>query len=233
MAKERLNMVWNEMKQRCTNSKHHAYKYYGGRGIMVCEEWEKYKNFKQWALSSGYNENAKRGECTLDRIDVNGNYEPSNCRWASIKEQNLNKRSNVHITARGETHTITEWSEITGMSFSALYNRYRTGWEEEDIVSIPVKPVKVRTAKNDKPKTPTKKGKDVDTTKEWYSLSDLQALGYGSRRTILYDIYEGDFAAGNPGGGKWLIKKSEYDEWLQTRNKRRRRNRWQMCRHSR
>lgn len=73
----------------------------------------------------------------------------------------------------------------------------------------------------------------MGSKKEWYSITELSEMGYGSRATIRQHIALGDFGAGNPGGGKWLIKKSEYDEWLQTRNKRRRRNRWQMYRHSR
>lgn len=95
--KERLYRVWQDMKCRCHYpSSGKSYKNYGGRGITVCEEWNKsYEAFRTWAHENGYDENAPRGQCTLDRIDVNGNYEPSNCRWVSMKLQNNNRRNNV------------------------------------------------------------------------------------------------------------------------------------------
>jgi hypothetical protein len=92
---DRLYAVWRAMKQRCQRSKNPAYKYYGGRGITVCSEWQDYKSFKEWAYKSGYDETAERGECTIDRIDPNGNYEPTNCRWVDMKTQNNNKRKVV------------------------------------------------------------------------------------------------------------------------------------------
>lgn len=90
----RLYEVWHGMKKRCYCKTSSGYQYYGGRGITVCEEWQNsFEIFEKWAFSNGYDENAKFGDCTLDRIDVNGNYEPSNCRWVSMAEQNKNKRS--------------------------------------------------------------------------------------------------------------------------------------------
>lgn len=89
---ERLFHVWRTMKARCLSKTNHAYSYYGGRGIRICDEWaNSYPAFRQWAYSNGYDETAKRGECTIDRIDVNGNYEPSNCRWVDMATQSLNK----------------------------------------------------------------------------------------------------------------------------------------------
>lgn len=81
------------MKQRCELETSLHYKSYGGRGIKLCDEWHDYETFKNWAYSSGYDENAPRGQCTIDRIDVNGNYEPSNCRWVSMEVQAKNKRN--------------------------------------------------------------------------------------------------------------------------------------------
>ena len=89
----RLYYVWLDMKTRCENPKVNSYKNYGGRGVKICEAWRNsFQAFHDWAMSNGYDPNAKRGDCTLDRIDVNGNYCPDNCRWVDMKVQNSNKR---------------------------------------------------------------------------------------------------------------------------------------------
>ena len=89
----RLYNVWCGIKRRCFNINCQEYKYYGLRGITICEEWKNdFEQFYNWAMLNGYNEYAKFGECTIDRIDVNGNYEPRNCRWITLKEQSKNKR---------------------------------------------------------------------------------------------------------------------------------------------
>ena len=94
-GKERLYRVWLGMRQRCNNPNCNRYSLYGGRGISICSEWNDYSVFRGWAMEHGYNPEASRGECTIDRIDVNGNYEPSNCRWVNMKTQRENQRKEV------------------------------------------------------------------------------------------------------------------------------------------
>jgi hypothetical protein len=92
-SRGRLYSVWIDIKKRCYNPKYKQYKDYGGRGIKVCDEWlHDFSSFKEFALAHGYNSNAKYGECTIDRIDVNGNYCPENCRFVDMKTQCNNKR---------------------------------------------------------------------------------------------------------------------------------------------
>lgn len=105
----RLYVIWRHMMERCEKAADPAYKHYGGRGVSICKEWHDYETFRSWAISSGYDETL-----TLDRIDVNGNYEPNNCRWATHREQQLNRRNNVRVSFGGETKTLSEWAEIFG-----------------------------------------------------------------------------------------------------------------------
>lgn len=128
--------VYTGIKQRCLNPKCKDYPKYGGRGIKICQEWlDDFDNFYAWAYANGYDETAPKGQCTLDRINVNGNYCPENCRWISIREQNSNKNNNHSVTYCGETHTIAEWARITGMSESALYNRANRNWDLDQMFS--------------------------------------------------------------------------------------------------
>ena len=93
MRYNRIYGVWCTMNQRCSNPNYKGYKYYGGRGIKVCDEWKHNpQSFFEWAFDNGYNEHAKTGDCTIDRINVNGDYEPDNCRWVNMKIQASNKR---------------------------------------------------------------------------------------------------------------------------------------------
>lgn len=104
-AGSRLYVVWNGIKARTTNPKNSRYQHYGARGIVLCEEWQDFDAFRRWALENGYDEDAPYGKCTIDRIDVNGNYEPSNCRWVDLHTQAKNKRRKRHGT---EVHTIQQ-----------------------------------------------------------------------------------------------------------------------------
>lgn len=124
---------WQEMRRRCLNSSRENYKWYGGRGITICEQWISFSAFL-----------ADMGPCpdkyTLDRFpDTNGNYEPQNCRWASRKEQVRNRRSNRPITINGETLLMVEWSERNGISKGTIINRLKIGWTAEEAISTPVR----------------------------------------------------------------------------------------------
>lgn len=132
-SRSRLYRVWIGMKGRCNNCKNKAYSYYGGRGIKVCQDWnESYALFRDWALANGYQENL-----TIDRIDVNGNYCPENCRWVSMKVQMNNTRANRRITLNGETKTMAEWSESTGLSYETIRNRTIKGKPADEVLQMP------------------------------------------------------------------------------------------------
>lgn len=89
---ERLYGVWLGIRKRCYCENSAEYKWYGGRGIAMCKEWDDYSAFRDWAFSNGYDASAPKYKCTIDRINVNGNYEPKNCRWVDMHVQNTNKR---------------------------------------------------------------------------------------------------------------------------------------------
>ena len=110
------------MKSRCYREKDISYKNYGGRGIKVCEEWLDIRNFEKWVEQNPYFEGA-----TIDRIDNDGDYSPENCRWATMYEQDNNRRNTIMIEWKGECHSLSEWSEIIGINKSTLKNRYWRG----------------------------------------------------------------------------------------------------------
>jgi hypothetical protein len=124
------NLWWN-IKRRCNDSTIPSYKNYGGRGISICKEWMDYSEFYKWSLNNGY----RRG-LTIDRIDVNGNYEPSNCRWVDWKTQERNRSNNHLLTYNDETHCISEWSEITGINKRTIRGRLLRGWSVKDALTI-------------------------------------------------------------------------------------------------
>ena len=115
---KRLHKIWESMRERCSYDKHPHYKSYGGRGIKVCDGWSDYIPFAKWAFRNGYAENL-----TIDRIDVNGNYEPSNCRWITMADQLSNKRTNHYVWVDGERMTVSQCSRKYKIPKSTV--RYR------------------------------------------------------------------------------------------------------------
>ena len=140
----RLYRVWRSMLNRCEyinegNSSAHYHKL----GITVCDAWKDYTVFKQWALANGYDPNAKRGECTLDRIDGTKGYCPENCRWVSMTVQNRNKLSytprTAMLTVDGVTKPIMTWAEEVGIPYKTLWRRLSVGWEPKKAITTPVR----------------------------------------------------------------------------------------------
>lgn len=133
--RSRLYTCWNHMKSRCYNVNDKSYSYYGGRGIVVCDEWKNsYKAFSDWALANGYS-----NELSLDRINVNGNYNPDNCRWATFKQQMNNTRANRILEHNGECHTVSEWADIIGIKSDIIYCRLHHGWSVDRALTQEVK----------------------------------------------------------------------------------------------
>jgi len=136
----RLFRIWSAMKTRCYNQKHKSYEWYGGRGIIICDNWlTSFENFENWSLSNGYQD-----DLSIDRIDVNGNYEPSNCRWVDSLTQANNRRNNrldtVKVTAFGETKAIRSWlndSRCNVKYMTTIVYRIGAGWTPEDAISKP------------------------------------------------------------------------------------------------
>ena len=124
----RLRQIYALMKTRCYNVHSPNYKYYGGRGVTVCDEWKNdFKAFYDWAITHGYAD-----DLSIDREKINGEYSPKNCRWVTRKVQGNNKSNNVLLTLNGETHTLPEWSTITGLKQYVIRNRLKRNWSVSD-----------------------------------------------------------------------------------------------------
>jgi hypothetical protein len=144
-----LYAVWASVKARCNNENHKAYNRYGGRGIGVCKEWnDSYESFRDWAITTGY-----KSGLSLDRFpDNNGNYEPGNCRWTTMKEQARNTSANHLVSAFGETKPISAWAEDSRCPLKeiTLRKRIKAGWNSELAIT---KPADSRKASRNGPQT--------------------------------------------------------------------------------
>ena len=121
MTNTKLFYIWGGIKARCYNKNNKQYKYYGARGIIVCDEWKNdFVSFYNWAMANGYKEHL-----SIDRIDFNGNYEPTNCRWTTNKEQQRNKSNNRFITYKNETKILTDWCNELNISIATMSARLK------------------------------------------------------------------------------------------------------------
>lgn len=127
----RLYRIWANMKTRCYNINSPNYERYGGRGIVVCFEWRNsFELFYQWAITNGYSD-----DLTIDRIDVNGDYSPSNCRWITNVEQQRNTRKTKFLTFNGKTQTIPEWTKELHLGKETIRERLKRGWTETETIT--------------------------------------------------------------------------------------------------
>lgn len=132
LKNDKLYNRWYQIKRRCCNKNNFAYKNYGGRGIIMCDEWRNdFKAFHSWAMNNGY----KKG-LTIDRINNDGNYEPSNCRWATMKEQARNRRNNNLVVYKGKLKCLSELAEIVGIKRSTISWRINSGLGIEKALGI-------------------------------------------------------------------------------------------------
>ena len=136
----RLYNTYYSMKERCYNPKRWNYKYYGARGIRVCDEWKNdYQIFKKWAYENGYNDNL-----SIDRINNDGNYEPNNCKWSTEKEQKNNTRRNHYLTYKGKTQSMALWADEYNIKYTTLrarINNYK--WDIQKALETPVRNIDI------------------------------------------------------------------------------------------
>lgn len=133
MYQSRIYRIWSAMKGRCLNPNNDSYKNYGGRGITVCDEWKSdFDAFAKWAKKSGY-----KDYLTIERKNVNGNYSPSNCTWATLDEQKRNTTVSKKINFKGKQLTLRQWAEEIGVASSTLSNRFKRGWSIEKSLTTP------------------------------------------------------------------------------------------------
>lgn len=138
LAKTRINNIYHNIKARCTNPKNISYSNYGQRGIKICEEWQDFEPFYKWALENGYADTL-----TIDRIDVNGNYEPLNCRWVTQKQQQNNRRNNHYVKINNKKHTLQEWAKIYNISINTIRTRLSRGWSDIEAITKPIRRNKI------------------------------------------------------------------------------------------
>lgn len=139
-SETRFYNIWTALRNRCNNPNKERYKSWGGKGVKVCGEWNEYQNFKDDMFESYQSHKEIYGESntTIDRQDNDGDYSPENCRWTTRRKQTLNKSNNHNITYKGETKTLSEWSDDLGINFHTLSNRLNSyGFSVEEAFENP------------------------------------------------------------------------------------------------
>lgn len=166
----RVYKTWESMKARCYNPNDGKYKKYGGRGIKVCDEWlgkDGAKNFAEWAYANGFDENKHQKEQSIDRIDVNGNYEPKNCRFTNAKVQANNKTNTIFLEYQGKSQSLQEWADELRISEATIRWRLDNGYSTEKALTT-----NVRKISNNGKKYLTYKG-DTKTISEWAKYLEI------------------------------------------------------------
>ena len=173
---KRIYKTFHQMKQRCYNPNNPSYPNYGGRGIIICDEWlDNIELFVEWAYKNGWSESKTRDEQTIDRIDVNGNYCPENCRLIPMNEQYFNRTDTHYIIIDGATRTIKEWSEISGVSMTVINTRIeKFGWDEKKAVFTPARKMRKRTG------PVTYKG-ETHSISEWSKITGISIQTLSNR----------------------------------------------------
>ena len=134
-SKEKLYQIYIRIKNCTINPNHYQYKDYGGRGIKMCDEWLKdYQAFKKWAYENGYNDKAPKGECTLDRINNDGNYEPNNCRWVNSNVQARNRRTTILLKYNNKIQCAKDWAKELNISYPTFIFKMNSGCTIEEII---------------------------------------------------------------------------------------------------
>ncbi len=175
MTSSRLYVIWNGMKTRCYTKSSGEYKHYGAKGIKICDEWHyNFPAFYTWAIDNGYSDNL-----TIDRIDYNGDYEPKNCRWVGYIQQANNRSDNILLTHNGETHTIAEWSRITGIGTATLQYRKYQKWSDDKILTTPLR----------KSETPPIIKRQITDKEKWLLISGRRYYNEGNGY-----LYRDDFS---------------------------------------
>lgn len=144
MTGTRIYRIHKAMRTRCYNPNFPAYKYYGGKGIEICKEWDDFTTFHKWAIENGYEEHL-----TIDRIDGNKGYHPDNCRWITLADQQRNKDNNIVININGESMSVLDVSEAFNIPVTTLRNRILEGVTDEDLI-LPKKRDILHTIKGEK-----------------------------------------------------------------------------------
>lgn len=130
---KKLYTTWIGIRRRCKSKKSSKYKDYGGRGIDICKQWDNFENFFEWSINNGVKSNL-----SIDRIDNNGNYEPNNCRWATSKIQQRNRRNSHIVKFKSNTYCITELAEKYNINIRTLRGRLKRGWTIEKAITMEV-----------------------------------------------------------------------------------------------